>query len=171
MKKTLVILVILALTVFAVMAEESFVTLNSTVAEESDFVFTLTATSGTTGYNAAAAGTADFKITSTKVVNFRGANVKVDIEVSVAPWTGTNLGGTNALILGDLVAADTTGNGTGNGKLQISVDNSLDKYTVHFGHGHKNAFDVGTFSVSWVAVPELAADNYTATVTISYSQV
>jgi len=167
MKKTLVILVILALTVFAVMAEESSVTLNSTVAEEVDFVFTLTATSGTTGYNAAAAGTADFKITSTKVVNFRGANVKVDIEVSVAPWTGTNLGGTNALILGTLVAASTQGHGN----LAIEVDNSIDRFTVHFGHGHKNAFDVGTFSVSWVAVPELAADNYTATVTISYSQV
>ncbi|MFA7109853.1 MAG: hypothetical protein WC162_11985 [Sphaerochaetaceae bacterium] len=166
MKKTLVILVILALTVFAVMAEESSVTLNSTVAEEVDFVFLLAeAETNPSTYNAAAAGTADFKITSTKVVNFRGEDVSVIIDVSVTPWTGTNNHGTNALILGTLNAAATSGN------LKILVDNSIDRYTVNFGHGHKKAFDVGTFSVSWLAASELAADNYTATVIIAYSQV
>ena len=161
MKKTLTILAVLLVAAFAVfaVAEGNSITLNSTVDPAKDYLFTLTETSSGT-YAAAAAGTAAFKITSDNIMNFDANPAAIDIAVTVTPWLGTSLGETNTLTLGSL--AGTTGE-------PVAV--GINSFVVDFEAGYKSTFDVGTFAVSWLDQTTLAADDYTATVTIAYTQV
>jgi len=161
MKKTLTILAVLLITAFAIFAgaEGNSITLNSTVDPAKDYLFTLAETSSGT-YDAATAGTATFEISSDNIMNFDANPAAIDIAVTVTPWLGTSLGETNALTLISLVG--TTGE---------PVTASSNSFTVDFEAGYKSTFDVGTFAVSWLDQTTLAADDYTATVTIAYTQV
>lgn len=161
MKKTftiLAVLIIAASTVFAT-AEGNTVTLNSTVSPLTDYLFTLAATSPTTGLDASAVGTTTFKVTSDHVMNFASNPDPIDITVSVTPWVGSNLTDTNPLTLGALTATGDI------------VTQSGAVYEVDFEAGYKDTFEIGTFSVSWPTKDTLAADSYTATVKIAYTQV
>ena len=162
MKKTLTILAVLIIAVFTIFAatpEGNTVTLNSTVSPLTDYLFTLAATSPTTGLDASAAGTTTFKINSDHVMNFASDPDSIDITVSVTDWVGASLGDTNPLTLGALTATGDV------------VSQSGAVYEVDFESGYKDTFEVGTFSVSWAVKDTLAADSYTATVTIAYTQV
>ena len=161
MKKTLTILAVLIITAFTVFAatEGNTITLNSTVSAQTDYSFTLAATSATTGLDASTAGTTTFKVTSDNVMNFASNPDSIDVTVSVTPWTGTNLNETNALTLSALTATGDI------------VSQSGAVYSVDFEAGYKAAFEIGTFSVSWADKTTLAADSYTATVKIAYTQV
>jgi len=161
MKKTITILAVLliaAFTVFAV-AEGNTITLNSTVNPATDYSFTLAETSSSP-YDASAAGTATFIVTSDNVMNFGSDPASIDIALSVTSWVGANLSETNGLTIGSVAA--TSGQ---------PVGVSINGFSVDFGSGYKSTFNVGTFSVSWVEKSTLAADDYTATVTIAYTQV
>ncbi|MFA7109759.1 MAG: hypothetical protein WC162_11510 [Sphaerochaetaceae bacterium] len=161
MKKTLTILSVLLIAAFAVfaVAEGNTITLNSIVSPATDYLFTLTETSSSP-YDASAAGSATFIVTSDHVMNFGSDAAAIDIDLSVTPWYGTSLHEENALTIGSVVA--TTGE---------PVGVSITGFTVDLGSGYKSTFNVGTFSVSWVEKNTLAADSYTATVTIAYTQV
>jgi len=165
MKKTLTILAVLLVAAFAVFAGEegNSITLNSTVDPVKDYLFTLASTSGTT-FDAATAGTAAFKITSDNVVNFGTNPAAIDIAITVSDWYGTALHEGNAITIGTTVAGTTLPEGT-----TVAVDTA--KFTVDFDSNYNEAFTVGTFSVSWADKSTLAADSYTATVTIAYTQV
>ena len=162
MKKTLTILAVLLVTAFAVFAaaEGNTVNLNSTVSSATDYLFTLSATTATTGLDAGAAGTTNFKISSDNIMNFGSDPAAIDITLSVTEWVGTNLGETNGLTINDVTA--TTGEPVG-----VSVNG----FSVDFNAGYKSTFNVGTFSVNWAESTTLAADDYIATVTIAYTQV
>ena len=159
MKKTLTILAVLLIAAFTVFAVEgNTITLNSTVSADIDYSFILAETSTGT-YDAAAAGSASFEVTSDESVNFATNPSAITIAVSVTPWTGTTLGETNTLTLGTLTSSNTI------------VGASSSEYSVDFGAGYTDTFDIGTFSVSWPAKTTLAADSYTATVKIAYTQI
>jgi len=169
MKKTLTILAVLLVatsTIFSMVVlptEGNTITLNSTVTPETDYLFTLAATTGTEGYNAAASGTAAFKITSDNIMNFASDTAPIDIAISVSDWYGTNLheGNTLSITSTSVSASDS----------RATVNNTKDGYSVDFTAGYNTTFEVGTFAVNWADKTTLAADNYTATVTIAYTQV
>ena len=160
MKKTLTILSILLIAAFTIFAtaEGNTIILNSTVAADTDYTFKLAETS-TGPYDASAAETASFKVTSDESVNFASNPSAITISVSVTPWVGTNLNDTNPLTLGTLASGNSI----------VGVSGS--EYSVDFDSGYTGNFDIGTFSVSWPAKTSLAADSYTATVTIGYTQI
>jgi len=170
MKKTLTILAVLLLVASTLLAmgpstvsEGNTVTLFSTVSPETDYLFKLASTTGTTGYNAAAAGTADFKITSDNIMNFGSAPDPIDISISVTPWVGDNLNEENALSITSSSVLSTDS--------RAAVNSSNDGYSVEFTAGYNATFDVGTFSVGWSDKETLAADDYKSTITIAYTQI
>jgi len=158
MKKTLIIFLVLLISTFAVFseAEGNTITLNSTVSPLTDYLFTLAATSPTTGLDASSSGSASFEVTSDHVMNFASDPTAIDITVSVTPWQGSSLGQTNTVTLGTLTATGDI------------VSQSGAVYTVDYEAGYKGTFDVGTFDVTWGDKETLAADTYTATITIEY---
>ena len=160
MKKTLTLLSILLIAAFTIFAtaEGNTITLNSTVSADTDYTFTLAETS-TGPYDASAVGTASFEVTSDESVNFASDPSAITISVSVTPWVGSNLTDTNPLTLGALTATGDI------------VTQSGAVYEVDFEAGYKDTFEIGTFSVSWPTKDTLAADSYTATVKIAYTQV
>jgi len=168
MKKTLTILAVLLVAAFAVFAGEegNSITLNSTVAPAKDYLFTLAETNAPTSgkYVITTSGTASFEVTSDNVVNFGTNPAAIDIAITVSDWYGTALHEGNAITIGTTVAGTTLPEGT-----TVAVDTA--KFTVDFDSNYNEAFTVGTFSVSWGAESTLAADSYTATVTIAYTQV
>jgi len=169
MKKTLTILAVLlvaASTIFAMVSdptEGNTVTLYSTVSPETDYLFNLNSKTGTTGYNAAVAGTADFEITSDNIMNFGSAPDAIGISISVTPWVGDNLNEENALsIVSTTVLAQDS---------RAEVNSSNNGFTVEFTAGYNSTFHVGTFSVGWDDKETLAADDYKSTITIAYTQI
>lgn len=166
MKKTLTILAVLLVTAFAVFAtaEGNTVTLNSTVTPATDYLFTLSATTATSGLDASAAGTTAFKINSDNIMNFGSDTAAIDIDITVSPWVGANLNQSNALSItpASVSATDTT---------RVTANTTNSGYSVDFTAGYNSTFEVGTFSVSWADSTTLAADSYTANVTIAYTQV
>jgi len=166
MKKTLTILAVLLVAAFAVFAattEGNTVNLKSTVAPAKDYLFTLTATTPITGLDASATGKTTFKINSDNIMNFGSIPAAIDIDITVSDWYGANLHEGNVLSITSASVSATDSRATDNG--------SNDGYSVAFTAGYNTAFEVGTFSVSWADKATLAADSYTATVTIAYTQV
>ena len=162
MRKTLTIILILLISVFSVFSEtpeSNSITLNSVISPLTDYLFTLAATSETTGLDASSFGSATFKVTSDHVMNFSSDPNPIDITVSATNWVGESLGGTNTITLGALSAVDDI------------VTKSGDIYEVDFDSGYKGTFLIGTFEVTWGDKDTLAADSYTATVKITYNQV
>jgi len=166
MKKTLTILSILLIASFAIFAVEivegNTITLNSTINPLTDYLFTLAETSSAP-YDASAVGTATFEITSDHIMNFSSTPDSIDIAISVTPWVGSSLTDGNPLFIttGTVVSTDS----------RVLANTSNDGYAVSFTSGYNAPFDLGTFSVNWADKDTLAADTYTATVTISYTQV
>jgi len=166
MKKTLTILLVLLIASFAIfaveIAEGNTIVLNSTIDPLTDYLFSLTETSSAP-YNASVAGTATFEITSDHIMNFSTIPDSIDIAISVTPWVGSSLTESNPLFItsGTVVSTDS----------RAAANASNDGYVVNFTSGYNAPFDLGTFSVNWADKDTLAADTYTATVIIAYTQV
>ena len=170
-KKILAIVLMIAILVVPVFAvtEGNSVILRSTLTEQTDYTFVLSfdqiALPGQTetGFNASAEQTAYFKIVSNSSMNFDDDPAPITINLSITNWESTTLGTleTNAITLNTLEKTDDI----------VTANTTAKTYVVDFEEGYKEAFSIGTFSVSWDAKPSLSFDDYVSTIKIEYNQV